>query len=643
LGFSRAGARVAAALLVMLAAPAFAEDDAAPAQPSGFGEEVVVIGHRNRPSDTTAASTVVDARQFAGESKTVAELVTTAPGVAVNGYGGLGQLTTVSIRGSAASEVQVSLDGLPLNTEAGGGVDLSRIPRAWIDRIEVVRGAAGATYGPGAMAGAVNVITRHAAAGSWSATASGGSFGTFSGGVDGAVGGDRWGLLLAGAFDRTDGHFPYELQLAPSVPGSEVVTLERDHNGSWSGGGLAKLWTELGQARLDTVLQVSGGQRDLPGTAYHFTPNDWQRDLRLGVVNRLVQPLSADLDLEVGLTYREDELDLSIAPFSEFRQGDHDVEGSARISWRSGPSALSLRAAGLYERLDLLGAGGHGWGGLALSASDELSLADGRLKLTPGVRYDLQGPFDGVSARLGTRWALSRVLSVRASGGRAFRIPSFAELYLQQGLALPNPNLVPERTWSADAALVAEGPLGLLSAGVFAQLYDDLVVYEAIWQGRMKPFNDTRSAARGVEVELASAPIGPAALSVSLAYTYLFTETLLGDVLVVGKELPHRAPHRLFARLAAAPGPLEVHGEVHWVAAQWGDAENSAALRIPAALTLNAGLSARVARRPDLHLGLEVRNLLDDRSLQDGFGYPLPGRMVLLTLRVAGGKENSTP
>lgn len=150
----------------------------------------------------------------------------------------------------------------------------------------------------------------------------------------------------------------------------------------------------------------------------------------------------------------------------------------------------------------------------------------------------------------------------------------------------------------------------------------------------------TRSTARGAEIELASAPIGPAAFSASLAYTYLYTEILRGDDLRLGRELPHRAPHRLFARVAAAPGPIEVHGEAHWVAAQWGDAENSAALRIPAALTFNAGLSARVLRAPDLHLGIEVRNLLDDRSLQDGFGYPLPGRMVLVTLRVAGGKEN---
>ncbi len=595
-----------------------------------------MVGQRNRPADATAASTVVDAQRFAGESKTVAELVTTSPGVAVNGYGGLGQYTTVSIRGSASSEVQVFLDGLPLQTAAGGGVDLSRIPRAWIDRIEVIRGAAGATYGPGAMAGAVDVVTRRAAAGSWSATASGGSFDTFSGAADGAVGGERWGLLLAGALDRTSGDFGYELERAPSLPGSDRVTLRRIHDASYTAGGLAKLWADLGRARLDAALQLSGGRRDLPGTLYHLTPEDAQDDARAGLVTRLAAPLSPDLDLDLGATLREDRLNVTIAPYPQFRQQDHAGELSARLGWRAGLHTLAVRAAGSFERLVMERGAAHTWGGVSLALSDELALADGRLLLTPGVRWDRQGPFDGLSARLGASWRFGRTFLLRTSGGRAFRVPSFGELYLEQGLVLPNPTLVPERTWSADLALVTEGRLGLASAGLFAQLYDDLVVYEAVWQGRLKPFNEGRAWARGLELELASAPYGAAAFTVSAAYTLLLTETLRGSELTLGNELPHRAPHRLFARVGVAPGPLDLHAEAHAVAAQHGDAANSPALRIPAALTFHAGGSVRLARAPEVRLGLEVKNLLDDRSLQDGFGYPLPGRMVLVTLRASG-------
>ena len=644
---ARAGALAALALYLPMLARAQArpaeeggELSQAPAAPA-FGEEIVVVGNRLRPSDATAATTVVDAQRYAGESKTVAELVTTAPGVAVNDYGGLGQLTTLSIRGSASDEVQVFLDGLPLNTAAGGGVDLTRIPHAWIDRIEIVRGAASASYGPGALAGAVDVVTRREAAGSWSASLSGGSFGTASASADGGLGGEHWGLLLASNVDRTEGDFHYRLDLTPSLPGADVVTLDRLHDASYSAGGLAKLWADVGPGRLDAVLQASGGARDLPGTAGHFTSSDGQADERLGLVTRLEEPLAEGVDLELGLTARQDRLDVSIAPYPQSRQDDLAAQLSGRLLLTKGPSALSLRLGAGTEELLVLDAAGHAWGSFFVAASDELSL--GRLKLAPGLRFDEQGPFSGLSARLGASYALSRTLSLRASGGRAFRIPSFGELYLQQGLLEPNPALVPENSWSADAALVAEGPLGLFSVGAFTQLYSDLIAYEAVATGRMKPFNDGQADANGFEVELASAPVGPAAFSAALAYTYLATETLRGDALQVSKELPHRAPHRLFARVAAAPGPLEVHGELHFVAAQFGDAENSASQRIPAALTLNAGLGLRVFENPETTVNLEVRNLLDDISLEDGFGYPLPGRMVLVTLRLAGGQGARRP
>ena len=137
--------------------------------------------------------------------KTVAELVSTAPGVAVNQYGGLGQLATVSIRGSTADQVQVFLDGLPLNPGAGGGVDLSRIPRTWIERVEVVRGAEGARYGTGTLGGVLNIVTHPAASGAWAAEATAGSFDTFALSADGATGGERWGALGAAVRRRRGG------------------------------------------------------------------------------------------------------------------------------------------------------------------------------------------------------------------------------------------------------------------------------------------------------------------------------------------------------------------------------------------------------------------------------------------------------
>ena len=160
-----------------------------PQAPVLLDEVVIQLPRAPAPQDPTASATVVEAGRFAGELKGVAELAATAPGVAVRSNGGFGQLTTISIRGSGSGGVRVLLDGIPLDTAAGGGVDLSTIPLHWVDRVEVVRGAEGAYFGAGALGGAVNVVTLPAVAGKWGAEVTGGSFGTVSAVADVGVGG----------------------------------------------------------------------------------------------------------------------------------------------------------------------------------------------------------------------------------------------------------------------------------------------------------------------------------------------------------------------------------------------------------------------------------------------------------------------
>ncbi|MFL5274665.1 MAG: TonB-dependent receptor, partial [Anaeromyxobacteraceae bacterium] len=296
-------------------------DDDAPPKPS-FGEEVEVVGRRPRSAtaDPTAAATVVDASRFEGEAKTVAELVATAPGVAVHQFGGLGQAATISLRGSTADQVQIFLDGLPLNSGGGGGVDLSRIPRAWIQRIEVVRGAEGAVYGLGALGGAVNIVTRPAVAGAWSVEGSAGSFRTFEGSADGAIGGAGWGLLGAVATEGSGGRFEYVFDPTQNSPDPRLLT--REHDGALALGGLVKGWASVGDGVLDAVLQASGGHRDLPGTPPNLTPSDGQRDARLGLVARFAQPVGTDFELRLSASARDDHLTVWLAPFPDARQRD---------------------------------------------------------------------------------------------------------------------------------------------------------------------------------------------------------------------------------------------------------------------------------------------------------------------------------
>jgi outer membrane receptor protein involved in Fe transport len=229
---------------------------------------------------------------------------------------------------------------------------------------------------------------------------------------------------------------------------------------------------------------------------------------------------------------------------------------------------------------------------------------------------------------------LAGPLSIRVSAGRTFRPPSFAELYLSQALLRPNPDLRPERAVSVDAGLRAGGRAALASVSAFVTRYDDLVVYQQLSLDTFGPRNDARALVRGVEAEVATAPAGPFGLSAQGAATLQQTRTLRGSPDEVGKELPRKPGVRLFGRVAAVRGPFEAHAELHHLGRQWTDAEETGS--VPAATTGNVGLSARLRRGPDLRATLEVRNVTDVRTLQDGFENPLPGRMVMLTLRADG-------
>jgi iron complex outermembrane receptor protein len=631
----------------IVAAPSARPDDPpAPDEPPVELPEVVVRAPRAEATeDPHASATVIRADRFAGEAKEVAELVATAPGVAVNGYGGLGGFATASIRGATADGVRILLDGLPLNTAFGGGVDLSTIPRHWISRVEVVRGVAGARFGAGALGGVLDVSTRPAHAGGWSAEAAGGSLDTWSVSADGARRLGALDVLAAGSAERTTGDFRWEFDHLPNVEGRGEEERIRWNNGARRASGLLKLGGPAAGGRADALFHVSGGHRDLPAAPQPSEPpvRDWQDDARALAMLRLSDlALAPSLRVAARIHGRLDLLDVEIGDtLSRQRGGAAGLDVEAALAHRGGTVRLAGEAGG-----DLLHATGTGErrsrGTIAATLSEDASLAGGRVRLGPALRVERQGAFSGWSAQLGGAVQLTRNLSARANAGRTFRAPSFAELYLRQGLVRPNPGLAPEEAFGGDAALVLDGPLGMASAGAYATLYRDLILYDRVSLGFLQPRNTGKARVSGIELEAASTPWRRAlGLAAAASYTLLASRNLRGEEEELGRWLPHRARHRLYARVSLSPGPALLHVETHYVGRQYEDTRNE--LPVDAALVWNAGVQLRIPARPALALALTVRNALDDRTLEDPIGNPLPGRVVMLTLRAGATAKEGTP
>ncbi|MBI3309790.1 MAG: TonB-dependent receptor [Serratia liquefaciens] len=94
------------------------------------------------------------------QAKSLTDVMRRLPGVDVSQNGGLGQASSLFIRGTNSSHVLVLIDGIRLN-QAGvsGSSDLSQIPISLVQKIEFIRGPRSAVYGSDAIGGVVNIIT----------------------------------------------------------------------------------------------------------------------------------------------------------------------------------------------------------------------------------------------------------------------------------------------------------------------------------------------------------------------------------------------------------------------------------------------------------------------------------------------------
>jgi vitamin B12 transporter len=126
-------------------------------------EPVVVSATRfGIPLDQAPATiSVVDSEDIeAKQIERVSDALRELPGVNVVQTGTPGQLTSVFMRGLPSQDMQVLLDGVPINQGLAGQFDFANLTTDDIDRIEVARGPQSTIYGPRALAGVVQIFTK---------------------------------------------------------------------------------------------------------------------------------------------------------------------------------------------------------------------------------------------------------------------------------------------------------------------------------------------------------------------------------------------------------------------------------------------------------------------------------------------------
>src|SRR5438132_3462036 len=126
-------------------------------------EPVVVSATRfDIPLDQVPASvSIVDSQDIEQKQiERVSDALREVPGLNVVQTGSPGQLTSVFMRGLPSQDMQVLLDGIPINQGLAGQFDFANLTTDNIDRIEIARGPQSTVYGPHALAGVVQIFTK---------------------------------------------------------------------------------------------------------------------------------------------------------------------------------------------------------------------------------------------------------------------------------------------------------------------------------------------------------------------------------------------------------------------------------------------------------------------------------------------------
>jgi outer membrane receptor for ferrienterochelin and colicin len=502
---------IAALILAFLPALVRAQEDKESLLLQG-GESVSTPSRRAQPIDESPAPVSVltgsELRRLG--VLTIPEALALLPGVDLIRLSEAGQQISIrGFNGYTSNKVLVMLDSRPLFNLADGSVDWDLIPVTMedIDRIELVRGPGSALYGENAFFGIINIITRAPTGQRSEARLGGGngpSYAAHAGfeqpGWRGSV---EWVRLDRFWTTRTDVPNPFveDLGIRPLAAKAAIerafarAELERDGNRLIVSGGGAQVTADFSDdARvIDRALFVSLDDFFRAGGL------DWNANLRASYQDQ----------------ERQGDPAFPERPYRHFFRIDGELQGVWRPV-KDDVLVFGLQASHRAIRDDVFLEPRHSERALTVWSAyveNQLALQDKRVYLTAGARIDGYPGLDPVvSPRVGTIVLLPGAQAVKLGWGRAFRAPTFYDLYGVDAAFAPvifrgSDRLGVEDISSFTLDYVYHDPRGVrVTASLYYNNLRHLIVFEQRFLnpagGLFQLENEDRGLAYGGELEV---------------------------------------------------------------------------------------------------------------------------------------------
>lgn len=457
---------------------------------------------------------------------------------------------SVSIRGLLSNQISILIDGQPAEfiTSGWGGRTAIQLPDSEnIERIEIVRGSGSALYGPSAMGGVINIITKKAPSERNKTRFFAGydNLPTWSGGA--STGGtlERFTYSLNFKYEDSEGYKPAPDPALGPWSGTMIHDLQNED------------WTKItAGGRLGYILSDSS---DINFTFHYFAdktnnfgrPNTFRDMKKSNYGLEYKNSLTNNDILSVNLSYTDHHGDwnwddyyypfyMDTAKTSTTDENARKYTAEVKNQWDITPTNTLLIGA-IYSRdgIDvkkrnfpantLQSDRGGSVNNLGLYLQDEMRLLQNSLFLTLGVRYDtfnydlkyddftttpethkdINRTWSTFNPRAAVKFNLSESTALRTSIGTGFRAPDTWGLVgggkSTYSEARANPDLDSEKSTSYDLGIDQKFSFGLKTSltGYYIEVKDYMMFatwYEGgvyVYQGQ----NLGKVENKGVELE----------------------------------------------------------------------------------------------------------------------------------------------
>ncbi|MGB8656826.1 MAG: TonB-dependent receptor [Candidatus Zixiibacteriota bacterium] len=431
----------------------------------------------------------------------------------MNSSGSLGQVQTLSLRGCSSSQVLFLLDGRRLNYLTNGIFNLSDFSLGNLEKVEIVRGPLSSLYGANALGGVVNLIPTLPLRNSLSSSilygdektvistldfASGIKNLRFDSGLERKqTGGNRENSDYSALFShstllyRFTSNADLKLYLSTQkddlgLPGPAPDPLNIPKFGSSSVSSLFDHQKDKNYS-LDLAFHLQSAEKSREVlTRLFFDRRRMDYSTRYdfsGEVDEVYSYLTKSLGgfMQYSSVLKERSritfgLDFSIDHLEAQRKSSYVTsQTSSSFSWNPNSNTLGL------------------WGNFSLNL--------GKFTFQLGSRYDLPSNFEKMlSPNLGWIYHLSDGFSLKLNYGKAYRAPTFNDLYWPEG---GNKDLRPEKGGSLESGLVFAGRKISSQVFFFYREVKDMISWQPLGQnGLWQPFNLDRFSSSGAELEL---------------------------------------------------------------------------------------------------------------------------------------------